>query len=207
MPAYNQTLGPSQHVHDEVAGDAGLDLDAEIADLKSQMQASLGQGRQLTDGGPQRGAFAWPPRMSGLPGDAARGGYVFIAPWLIGSCCSLPSRWSPLSRSRSPTSQPNQAEPLRLRRASRHYETLFGDRQAWDALLVTTQVSPCKPCPGDLPTAVWWRLMLHSRHLRGVGRFPRSCLPAVRDPVVGRVLIWRDMLNADSRLGQRLPPA
>ena len=43
-PAYNETLDLVLEVRDEVAVDPGLDLDAEIADLKTQMQAIWDKG-------------------------------------------------------------------------------------------------------------------------------------------------------------------
>ena len=66
----------------------------------------------------------------------------------------------------------NQAEPLQFV-GLKNYETLLGDRQAWDALAVTLKFAllalPVAVC---LPLLV--ALMLHSRHLRCVVSPPLS---------------------------------
>src|SRR3954452_23081461 len=76
------------------------------------------------------------PRFSGLAWRRARWGYVFIAPWLIGfvlftafpMIATLAFSFTNINLA--------QVEPLRFV-GTKNYETLLGDRQAWDALLVT----------------------------------------------------------------------
>src|SRR4029453_2164527 len=76
------------------------------------------------------------PRFSGLAWRRARWGYVFIAPWLIGfvlftafpMIATLAFSFTNINLSR--------AEPLRFV-GLKNYEQLIGDKQAWDALLVT----------------------------------------------------------------------
>src|SRR6185436_13958098 len=74
------------------------------------------------------------PRLTGLAWRRARWGYVFIAPWLIGFVLftALPM----VATLVFTFINLNQAEPLRFV-GLKNYETLIGDRQAWDALLVT----------------------------------------------------------------------
>lgn len=136
------------------------------------------------------------PRMSGLAWRRARWGYVFIAPWLIGfvlftafpMIATLAFSFTNINLA--------QADPLQFV-GLKNYETLLGDRQAWDALAVTLKFALLAlPVAVALPLLV--ALMLHSRHLRGSGGFRVLFFLPYVVPFVAGVLIWRDMLGADS---------
>lgn len=136
------------------------------------------------------------PRMSGLAWRRARWGYVFIAPWLIGfvlftafpMIATLAFSFTNINLA--------QADPLQFV-GLKNYETLLGDRQAWDALAVTLKFALLAlPVAVALPLLV--ALMLHSRHLRGSGGFRVLFFLPYVAPFVAGVLIWRDMLGADS---------
>ena len=76
------------------------------------------------------------PRMSGLAWRRARWGYVFIAPWLIGFVLFTALPMIATLVFTFTNINLNQADPLRFV-GLKNYQTLLGDKQAWDALLVT----------------------------------------------------------------------
>jgi multiple sugar transport system permease protein len=135
-------------------------------------------------------------RPRGLAWRRARWGYVFIAPWLIGFL--LFTAFPMIATFAFSFTNINllQADPLRFV-GFQNYETLLGDRQAWDALAVTLKFAllaiPVAVC---LPLLV--ALMLHSRHLRGAGGFRVLFFLPYVVPFVAGVLIWGGMLSADS---------
>src|SRR6187401_3663681 len=90
-------------------------------------------------------------RMSGLAWRRARWGYVFIAPWLIGFVLFTAFPMVATLVFTFTNINLNQADPLRFV-GLKNYETLLGDKQAWDALAVP-QVRRACPAPGDLPAA------------------------------------------------------
>src|SRR6476661_5395060 len=136
------------------------------------------------------------PRFSGLAWRRARWGYVFIAPWLIGFVLFTALPMIATLIFTFTNINLNQAEPLRFV-GLKNYETLLGDRQAWDALLVTLKFAVLAlPLAIFLPLLV--ALMLHSRHLRGSGGFRVLFYLPYVIPFVAGVLIWGGMLNQDS---------
>jgi ABC-type sugar transport system permease subunit len=135
-------------------------------------------------------------RLSGLAWRRARWGYLFIAPWIIGfllftafpMIATLAFSFTNINLA--------QADPLQFV-GLKNYQTLLGDRQAWDALAVTLKFALLAlPVAVALPLLV--ALMLHSRHLRGSGGFRVLFFLPYVVPFVAGVLIWRDMLGADS---------
>jgi multiple sugar transport system permease protein len=136
------------------------------------------------------------PRFSGLAWRRARWGYVFIAPWLIGFVLFTAFPMAATFVFSLTNINLAQTEPLRFV-GLENYQTLFGDRQAWDALAVTLKFAllalPVAVC---LPLLV--ALLLHSRHLRGSSGFRILFYLPYVIPFVAGVLIWRDMLNVDS---------
>src|SRR6478735_8916348 len=136
------------------------------------------------------------PRMSGLAWRRARCGYVFIAPWLIGFVLFTAFPMVATLVFSFTNINLNQADPLRFV-GLKNYQTLLGDKQAWDALVVTLKFAVLAlPLAIFLPLLV--ALMLHSRHLRGSGGFRVLFYLPYVIPFVAGVLIWRDMLNIDS---------
>ena len=134
--------------------------------------------------------------MSGLAWRRARWGYLFIAPWLIGFVLFTAFPMAATFVFSLTNINLAQTEPLRFV-GLENYQTLFGDRQAWDALAVTLKFAllalPVAVC---LPLLV--ALLLHSRHLRGSSGFRILFYLPYVIPFVAGVLIWRDMLNVDS---------
>jgi ABC-type sugar transport system permease subunit len=135
-------------------------------------------------------------RLSGLAWRRARWGYLFIAPWIIGfllftafpMIATLAFSFTNINLA--------QADPLQFV-GLKNYQTLLGDHQAWDALAVTLKFALLAlPVAVALPLIV--ALMLHSRHLRGSGGFRVLFFLPYVVPFVAGVLIWRDMLGADS---------
>ena len=109
------------------------------------------------------------PRMSGLAWRRARWGYVFIAPWLVGFVLFTAFPMVATLVFSLTNINLNQADPLRFV-GLKNYQTLLGDKQAWDALAVTLKFAVLAlPLAIFLPLLV--ALMLHSRHLRGSGGF------------------------------------
>jgi multiple sugar transport system permease protein len=134
--------------------------------------------------------------FSGLAWRRARWGYLFIAPWIIGflaftlipMIATLAFTFTNINLA--------QEEPLQFV-GLRNYQTLLGDRQAWDALGVTIKFALLAlPVAVILPFAV--ALLLHSSHLRGSGAFRVLFFLPYVVPFVAGVLIWGGMLEQQS---------
>jgi ABC-type sugar transport system permease subunit len=135
-------------------------------------------------------------RPSGRAWRRARWGYVFIAPWIIGflaftlfpMIATLAFTFTNINLA--------QEEPLAFV-GLRNYQTLLGDKQAWDALGVTIKFALLAlPVAVGLPFLV--ALLLHSRHLRLAGAFRVLFFLPYVVPFVAGVLIWQGMLSAES---------
>lgn len=133
---------------------------------------------------------------SGLAWRRSRWGYLFIAPWIIGflaftlfpMVATLAFTFTNINLA--------QEEPLTFV-GLRNYQTLLGDKQAWDALGVTVKFAVIAlPVGVGLPFLV--ALLLHSRHLRLAGAFRVMFFLPYVVPFVAGVLIWGGMLSSDS---------
>ena len=121
------------------------------------------------------------PRFSGLAWRRARWGYVFIAPWIIGFVAFTALPMIATFVFTFTNINLAQAEPLRFV-GLKNYETLLKDQQVWKSLGITLKFAALAlPVAVILPLVV--ALLLHSRHLVGVGPVPASVLPAVRRAV------------------------
>jgi ABC-type sugar transport system permease subunit len=136
------------------------------------------------------------PRRSGLAWRRARWGYVFIAPWIIGffaftlipMIATLAFTFTNINLA--------QEEPLRFV-GLQNYQTLLGDKQTWDSLIVTFKFALLAlPVAVGLPFIV--ALALHSRHLRGAGGFRVLFFLPYVVPFIAGVLIWGGMLSNDA---------
>ena len=139
-------------------------------------------------------------RFSGLAWRRARWGYVFIAPWLIGfllftaipMVATLAFSFTNINLA--------QAEPLQFV-GLKNYEALVKDRQVWASLGITLKFALIA-----LPIAVvlplLFALMLHSRHLRGVGVFRVLFFLPYVVPFVATVFIWQRHAQSEHRLDQ-----
>ena len=135
-------------------------------------------------------------RPKGLAWRRARWGYVFIAPWIIGflaftlfpMVATLGFTFTNINLA--------QEQPLQFV-GLRNYQTLLGDRQAIDSLLVTLKFALLAlPVAVVLPFLV--ALLLHSRHLRASGAFRVLFFMPYVVPFVAGVLIWQGMLGSDT---------
>ncbi len=136
------------------------------------------------------------PRMSGLSWKRARWGYLFIAPWIIGFVAFTAFPMIATLIFTFTNINLAQAEPLQFV-GLRNYEQLLSDRTTWDSLLVTFKYAAIAlPVAVTLPFLV--ALLLHSRHLKGVGLFRVLFFLPYVVPFVAGVLIWGGMLGTDS---------
>jgi multiple sugar transport system permease protein len=135
-------------------------------------------------------------RPSGLAWRRARWGYLFIAPWIIGflaftlfpMIATLAFTFTNINLA--------QEQPLTFV-GLRNYQTLLGDKQAWDALGVTLRFALLAlPVAVGLPFLV--ALLLHSRYLKLAGAFRVLFFLPYVVPFVAGVLIWQGMLGSDS---------
>jgi ABC-type sugar transport system permease subunit len=152
-------------------------------------------------------------RFSGLAWRHARWGYVFIAPWLIGFLLFVAIPMVATLGFSFTNINLAQAEPLQFV-GLKNYEALLKDRQVWASLGITLKFALIA-----LPLAVvlplLFALMLHSRHLRGVGVFRVLFFLPYVVPFVATVFIWQGMLNPSTgwinqalvAIGVENPPA
>ena len=136
------------------------------------------------------------PAFRGLAWRRARWGYVFIAPWIIGFVAFTALPMIATFVFTFTNVNLTQTEPLRFV-GLKNYETLFHDKQAWDALGVTLKFALLAlPVGVILPFLV--ALLLHSRHLRASGVFRVLFFLPYVVPFVAGVFIWQGMLNQDT---------
>jgi ABC-type sugar transport system permease subunit len=152
-------------------------------------------------------------RFSGLAWRHARWGYVFIAPWLIGFLLFVAIPMVATLGFSFTNINLAQAEPLQFV-GLKNYEALLKDRQVWTSLGITLKFALIA-----LPLAVvlplLFALLLHTRHLRGVGVFRVLFFLPYVVPFVATVFIWQGMLNPSTgwinqalqAIGVENPPA
>jgi multiple sugar transport system permease protein len=137
-----------------------------------------------------------PWRLSRLARREALYGYLFIAPWIIGflwfvlgpMIASLGFTFTNLSLA--------QEEPLGFV-GLRNFQTLLGDKQAWDALAVTIRFALIQ-LPIILTLPFLLAIGLNARYLRGASAFRVLFFLPYVVPFVSGVLIWGGMLNSES---------
>ena len=126
----------------------------------------------------------------------ARWGLLFLTPWVLGflgftlfpMVATLAFSFSNINLA--------QEEPLRFV-GIENYQTLVGDTQVWDSLLVTLKFAVLAlPVGVILPLAV--ALLLNSKSLKGSGIFRVLFFMPYVVPFIAGVLIWQGMLSTDT---------
>ncbi len=141
-------------------------------------------------------ALSRPGRMAPLARREARWGLLFISPWLIGfvAFTALPMVATLVFTFTNVNLA--QEEPLRFVGLD-NYQQLMDDRQAWAALAVTVKYA-LLAIPVALAAPLALALLLNSGYLRGTAFFRVLFFLPYVVPFVAGILIWQQMLNAES---------
>ena len=197
MPAYNQTLDLLNTFGTKWQSTPGLDLDAEIADLKTQMQAIWDKAATDRWRPPASRARAASLASPGWPGGARAGGTSSSRRGSSGS--SLFTAFPMVATFVFTFTNINlaQDEPLRFVGLENYADA---PRRPADLGRRCGSPSSSRPwrCRSRSSCRSSSRCMLHSRHLRGSGVFRVLFFLPYVVPFVAGVLIWGGMLNGDT---------
>ena len=208
MPAYNESLDLLNTFGTKWQATPGLDLDAEIEALKTQLQAIW--DKAAADRCMTAPSVARPRRLSrrrsGLAWRRARWGYVFIAPWIIGFLLFtlIPMLATLGVHVHQHQPRPGGAAPLR-RAAATTRPSSATSRPGIRSIVTFKYALLALPVAVALPFAR--RADAPVAPPRGLGRVPGAVLPALRRSRSSRACSSGAGCSRTNRAGSTTPCA